>query len=144
MTVKALSNKYYELLVKLYANINNNGIKWIKAMNAEYFSAELNYKFKMRVYKSVSNLAPRYIFKMYDDSGLKVIEISSEKHGNDQIEVNGEIMKVHDILEEVYEWARADSLDIITKVDKAAEILDALANIAGPQPDHSSTKNQSQ
>ena len=144
MSVKAISQKYYELLVKLYANINNNNIKWIKAINAEYFTAEINYKFKMRIYKSIANLAPRYIFKMYDDGGLKVIEISSERNGTDLVEINGEPMKVNDLLEEIYEWARADSLDIITKVDKANEILDALMSIETGKQNQSSADTQSQ
>jgi hypothetical protein len=129
MSVSAISNKYYQLLVKLYKNINNDNLKWTKAINADYFTAELNYQFKMRIYKTMSNLSPRYLFKMYDDGGLKVFEITSEKNGGDEIEINGVKMKVHDILEEIYDWARAFSLDIIEKVDRANQVLDALSKI---------------
>ena len=129
MSVTAISSKYYELLAKLYNNINNDNLKWTKAINADYFTAELNYQFKMRVYKTIGNLAPRYLFKMYDDGGLKVFEVTSEKNGTDEIEINGVKMKVHEVLEEIYEWARAYSLDIIDKVDKANEVLDALSKI---------------
>lgn len=127
MSARAISAKYYELLAKIYKNINNNKIKWTQALNADYFTAELNYRFKIRIYKTVGNLAQRYILKMFDDGGLKVFEVSSDKNGRDEVKVGNELMKVSDILEEIYEWARAFSLDIIEKIDKAGEMLDDLA-----------------
>lgn len=129
MSVKAISNRYYELLMKLYKNINNENIVWTKAINAEYFTAELSYRFKMRIYKSISNLASVYMFKMYDDGGIKVFEINSDKNGRDEVEVDGEKMTIAELLEEIYEYARAYSLDIIGKVDKAAEMLDVLTEL---------------
>ena len=134
MTDRAISSKYYELLTKLYQSINSNNIRWSKALNAEYFTAELNYQFKMRVYKTIGNLAPKFLFKMYDDGGMKIFEITSEKNGKDEIEIDGKVLKVHDILEEIYEWARAYSLDIIEKVDKAGEVIDALTKMEGLKP----------
>ncbi len=127
MTVHAISAKYYELLVKVYQNINNDSIKWTQATNADYFTAELNYRFKIRIYKTIGNLTQRYIFKMFDDGGLKVFEVSSDKNGRDEVDVEGEKVRVTDILEEIYEWARAFSLDIIEKVDKASQLLDDMA-----------------
>ena len=126
MSTKAISQKYYEVIIKLYKNINNDTIKWSKATNAEYFTAELNYRFNMRIYKTIGNLATRYIFKMFDDGGLKVFELSSDRYGRDEVIIDGEKIKVTDILEEIYEWARAYSLDIIDKVDKANQMLDDL------------------
>jgi hypothetical protein len=127
MTVSAISAKYYELLIKLYKNINNNHIKWTQALNANYFAAELNFRFKIRIYKTIGNLATKYIFKMFDDGGIKVFEISTDKNGHDEVNIDGEKVTINQILEEIYEWARAYSMDIIDKVDKAGEILDDLA-----------------
>ncbi|MCP4581118.1 MAG: hypothetical protein GY839_05835 [candidate division Zixibacteria bacterium] len=126
MSANAIARKYYELLIKLYKNVNNENIKWSKAINAEFFTAEINYKFKMRIYKSVDNLASNYIFRMYDDGGIKVFEITSEENGRDEVLVDDKTMTISDILEEIYEWARAYSLDIVEKVDQASEMLDAL------------------
>lgn len=127
MTVHAISAKYYELLVKIYKNINNDSIKWTQVTNADYFYAELNYRFKIRIYKTISNLSQRYIFKMFDDGGLKIFEVSSDKNGKDEVEIDGEKVKITDVLEEIYEWARAFSLDIIDKIDKASELIDDMA-----------------
>ena len=129
MSVNAIFKKYYDLLVKLYKNINNENIKWSKAINGEFFTAEINYKFKMRIYKTVDNLAANYLFKMYDDGGLKIFEISSDENGRDEVLIDGKSMKIIDILEEIYEWARAYSLDIIEKVDQVGEMLDALSTL---------------
>lgn len=129
MSVKAITGKYYEFVIKLYKNINSEKIKWIKALNSEFYTAEISSKFKLRIYKSVNNLAAKYIFRMYDDGGIKIFEITSENNGHDQVEINGETMVVHDILEEIYEWACAYSSDIIEKIDKAGEILDDLTAV---------------
>jgi len=129
MSANAIAKKYYELLVKLYSNINNDNIKWSKAINAEFFTAEINYRFKMRIYKAVDNLAANYIFRMYDDGGIKILEITSNDNGKDEVLVNDKTMKIVDILEEIYEWARAYSLDIVEKVDQAGEMLDALTSL---------------
>ena len=127
MSVNAISRKYYDLLVKLYKNINNENIKWSRAINGDFFTAEINYKFKMRIYKAVDNLAANYLFKMYDDGGIKIFEISSDDNGRDEVLIDSKAMKIIDILEEIYEWARAYSLDIIEKVDQVSEMLDALS-----------------
>jgi len=128
MSVKAITGKYYELVLKLYKNINNDQIKWIKALNSEFYTVEIGQKFKLRIYKSVNNLATRYIFRMYDDGGIKIFEIDTEKNGQDQVVVDGQTMIINDILEEIYEWACAYSLDVIEKVEKAAEMLDNLTS----------------
>ena len=133
MTIKALSHKYYELLIKLYRNINSQNIKWTKALNAEYFSAEINFRFKMRISRSVSNLAPDYVFRLYDDGGIKIMEISSAQNGEDLIETESGTVRVHDVLEEIYEWARAYSLDIIEKIERATELLDTFATGKKPR-----------
>lgn len=133
MTIKALSHKYYELLTKLYRNINSQNIKWTKALNAEYFSAEINFRFKMRISRSVSNLAPDYVFRLYDDGGIKIMEISSAQNGEDLIATETGPMRVHDVLEEIYEWARAYSLDIIEKIERATELLDTFATGKKPK-----------
>jgi len=129
MSVKAITGKYYELVIKLYKNINSEQIKWIKALNSEFYTAEISSKFKLRVYKNVSNLATRYIFRMYDDGGIKIFEITSEKNGQDQVIIDGETMMINDILEEIYEWASAYSSDIIEKIDKASDLLDDLTAV---------------
>ena len=83
----------------------------------------------MRINKAVDNLAANYQFKMYDDGGVKIFEISSAENGQDEVLIDGESMKIVNILEEIYEWARAYSLDIIEKVDQVAEMLDALSDL---------------
>jgi len=132
MTIKALSHKYYELLAKLYKNINSQNIKWTKAINAEYFSAEINFRFKMRISRSVTNLASEYVFRLYDDGGIKIMEITTSQNGEDTVELDTGTIKIQDILEEIYEWARAYSLDIIEKIERATELLDTFA--AGKKP----------
>ena len=126
MSVKAITGKYYELVIKLYKNINSEQIKWIKALNSEFYTAEISSKFKLKIYKNVNNLAAKYLFRMYDDGGIKIFEITSEKNGQDQVEIDGETLMINDILEEIYEWACAYSSDIIEKIDKASEMLDDL------------------
>jgi len=126
MSVSAITGKYYELVIKLYKNINNGNVKWIKPLNAEFYTAEISNKFKLKIYKSVSNLATRYLFRMYDDGGIKIFEINTEKNGQDRVDVNGKNMIINDILEEIYEWACAYSADVIEKVEKASEMLDDL------------------
>jgi hypothetical protein len=126
MSVKAITGKYYELVIKLYKNINSDQIKWIKAMNAEFYTAEISQKFKLRIYKSVGNLATRYLFRMYDNGGIMIFEINTEKNGQDRVVINGESMVINDILEEIYEWACAYSSDIIEKIETVSEMLDDL------------------
>ena len=127
MTLKALSKKYYQFLGKLYQNINSGSIKWTKAVNAEYYTAEIDYKFNIRISMTISGLSKNYYFRMFDDSSTKVIEVTSEDNGQDLIEVDGNSYKVQKILEEIYEWAQAYSMDIIGKIDKASDILDEMS-----------------
>ena len=126
MTLKALSKKYYEFLGKLYQNISSGSIKWTKAVNAEYYTAEIDYKFNIRISMTISGLSKNYYFRMFDDANTKVIEVTSEDNGPDLIEVDGNSYKVQKILEEIHEWAQAYSMDIIGKIDKASDLLDEM------------------
>jgi len=126
MTLKALSTKYYEFLGKLYQNIDSDSIKWTKAVNAEFYSAEIDYKFNIRISMIVTGLTRNYYFRMFDDASAKIIEITTEENGQDKIEVDGTIYTVKTVLEEIYEWAKAYSMDIIGKIEKASDLLDEI------------------
>jgi hypothetical protein len=82
----------------------------------------------MRISRSVTNLAPEYVFRLYDDGGIKIMEITTSQNGEDTVEFDTGTVKIQDILEEIYEWARAYSLDIIEKIEKATELLDTFAS----------------
>jgi replicative DNA helicase len=126
MNKNPLAYKYYEFLLKLYKNINNENIRWVKARNAEYYTADIKGKFQLRLSHSVANLANNHALRMFDDMGTKIFEISTEKNGQDMIEFEDHTIKISDILEEIYEWAIAYSADIIDKIDAAKELLDSI------------------
>ncbi|MCD6162775.1 MAG: hypothetical protein J7K40_10230 [candidate division Zixibacteria bacterium] len=126
MPSNPLTGKYYNFLSKFYKNISSNQIKWTKGKNANYYSADINHKFTIRISKMVANIAANYFFKMFDDNGVKIFEINSETNGQDTIEVGEKELKVHDMLEEIYQWSQAFSQDTIEKIDIAAKMLDSL------------------
>lgn len=126
MSINLLVDKYYEFLVKLYKNLNNENIKWTKAVNAEYYTADIKDRFKLRLSKSVINLSTNHVLRMFDDAGMKIFEISTDINGQDILDINSTDYKVSDILEEIYEWAVAYSGNIIEKIDVAKNLLDSL------------------
>lgn len=126
MPANLLTNKYYKFLAKFYNMIDNNNIKWVKARNANYYTVDINNKFNIRISKTVANVASNYFFKMFDDNGVRIIEITSEVNGQDIIDIDGKKMKIHDILEEIHDWSQAFTQDTIEKIDTATEMLDSL------------------
>ena len=127
MVLKALSQKYYDFLVKLYKNINNEKIEWSKAVNAEYYFTEIDHKFNIRISKIVSGLVKNFYFRVFDNSNIKIIEITTEINGEDKVNFDDTNYKINDLLEEIYEWAQAFSMDIIGKIDNASNLLDKIS-----------------
>ena len=130
MPTNLLTGKYYKFLAKFYKMIDNNKIKWVKARNANYYTVDINHKFNIRISKTVANVASNYFFKMFDDNGVRIIEITSEVNGQDIIDIDGKEMKIHDILEEIHDWSQAFTQDTIEKIDTATEMLDSFGKNA--------------
>lgn len=122
MKESELTGKERKFLETIYGNAMHKYIDW-KESSGDVFTFSLEDKYKIHIKKPDIN---EYALEMFDNSGNSIICINSFSRGNEILNYSSgpRGLTVLDALKEIFKKARSQALQIDSKIDDAAKLLE--------------------